>query len=143
MLAPQVHLTGAALAATIGFHYISPWATIAAWLLFGPRPRISWSTVAGAFVWPLAWLGYIFTQGAFTDWYPYPFLDVTELSLGAAIRNAGLVVVLALALRHCSNSPTPGCRPSYETRQPPTTGCRPRRSDRRRRPGQTLKRNST
>ncbi|MEU0468249.1 Pr6Pr family membrane protein [Amycolatopsis sp. NPDC006131] len=97
MLAPQVHLTGAALAVTIGFHYISPWATIAASLLFGPRPRISWSTVAGAFVWPLAWLVYIFTQGAFTDWYPYPFLDVTKLGLGAAIRNAGRVVVLALA----------------------------------------------
>ncbi|MEU0508616.1 Pr6Pr family membrane protein [Amycolatopsis sp. NPDC006125] len=50
-----------------------------------------------AFVWPLAWLVHIFTQGAFTDWYPYPFLDVTELGLGAALRNAVLVVVLALA----------------------------------------------
>ncbi|WP_208722394.1 Pr6Pr family membrane protein [Amycolatopsis thermoflava] len=36
-------------------------------------------------------------RGAFTDWYPYPFLDVTELGPGAAIHNAGLVVVLALA----------------------------------------------
>lgn len=33
VLAPKVHLTGAALAATIGFHYVSPWATLAAWLL--------------------------------------------------------------------------------------------------------------
>jgi Na+-transporting NADH:ubiquinone oxidoreductase subunit NqrB len=34
VLAPQVHLTGAALVATIGFHYIAPWATLAAWLLW-------------------------------------------------------------------------------------------------------------
>ncbi|WP_431926812.1 Pr6Pr family membrane protein [Amycolatopsis tucumanensis] len=97
MLAPQVHLTGAALAATIGFHYISPWATIAAWLLFGPRPRISWSTVAGAFVWPLAWLVYIFTQGAFTDWYPYPFLGRDGPGPRSSHPQRGLVVVLALA----------------------------------------------
>jgi putative copper export protein len=66
--------------------------------LFGPRPRITWHTVAAAFGWPLAWLVYIFTQGAFTGWYPYPFLDVTDIGLGAAIGNALLVVVLAAGL---------------------------------------------
>jgi hypothetical protein len=96
VLAPQVDLTGAALVATIGFHYIAPWATVAAWLVFGPRPRIDWGTVAAAFVWPVLWLVYIFTQGAFTDWYPYPFLDVTELGFGTALRNAAAVLVLAV-----------------------------------------------
>jgi hypothetical protein len=96
VLAPQVHLTGAALVTTIGFHYVSPWATIAGWLLFGPRPRMTWGTVAGAFAWPLLWLVYIFVQGAFTRWYPYPFLDAVKLGTGGAIRNALLVVVLAV-----------------------------------------------
>ncbi|XVV06615.1 Pr6Pr family membrane protein [Actinosynnema sp. CA-248983] len=96
ILAPLVHLTGAAVLATIGLHYISPWAFIAAWLLFGPRPRITWGTVAAAFVWPVAWLVYIFTQGAFTRWYPYPFLDVTRLGFGEALRNALLVVAVAV-----------------------------------------------
>jgi hypothetical protein len=95
VLAPKVHLTGAALVATIGFHYISPWATLAAWLLFGPRPRISWGTVYAAFIWPILWLTYIFIQGAFTHWYPYPFLDVTKIGFGDALRNAVLVVALA------------------------------------------------
>ncbi len=98
VLAPQVHLTGAALVATIGFHYVSPWATLLGWLLFGPRPRIGWATVAGAFAWPVLWLVYTFTQGAFTGWYPYPFLDVTELGAGSAVRNALLVVVLGALL---------------------------------------------
>ena len=98
VLAPQVHLTGSALVATIGFHYIAPWATVAAWLLFGPRPRISWGTVAAAFGWPVLWLIYIFGQGAFTDWYPYPFLDVTTIGFGTALRNAALVVALAVAM---------------------------------------------
>ncbi|WP_370962333.1 Pr6Pr family membrane protein [Amycolatopsis sp. cg9] len=96
VLAPQVHLTGAALVATIGLHYVSPWAAVPAWLLFGPRPRLTWGTVAWAFAWPLLWLGYIFVQGAFTHWYPYPFLDAGKLGLGTAVRNALLVVVIAV-----------------------------------------------
>lgn len=98
VLAPQVHLTGWALVATIGFHYISPWATLIGWLLFGPRPRMSWATVGLAFVWPVAWLVYIFVQGAFSDWYPYPFLDANDLGLGVAVRNAAFVLVLGIAL---------------------------------------------
>ncbi|WP_433166995.1 Pr6Pr family membrane protein [Kribbella sp. CA-247076] len=98
VLAPQVDLAGWALVATIGFHYISPWAALLAWLVFGPRPRLTWAIVAFAFIWPCAWLVYIFTQGAFTDWYPYPFLDVTDLGLGTAMRNAGLVLVIGVVL---------------------------------------------
>lgn len=98
VLAPQVHLTGAALVATIGFHYVSPWAAVLAWLLFGPRPRMTWLTVLGAFVWPVAWLVYIFVQGAFTRWYPYPFLDVTKLGFGTSLRNALFVLLIGIVL---------------------------------------------
>ncbi|MFI9815905.1 Pr6Pr family membrane protein [Saccharothrix variisporea] len=98
VLAPQVHLTGGALVATIGFHYVSPWATLAAWLVLGPRPRMDWRTVATAFVWPVLWLVYIFAQGQFTRWYPYPFLDVTKIGLGPALRNAGFVLLLGVVL---------------------------------------------
>jgi hypothetical protein len=97
VLAPQVHLTGAALVATIGFHYISPWATVLAWALFGPRPRITWATVLASFLWPVLWLVYIFIQGAFTDWYPYPFLDAVDLGIRTAMRNALLVLALGIA----------------------------------------------
>jgi hypothetical protein len=98
ILGPQLHLTGGAMVATIGLHYIAPVMTLAGWLLFGPRPRVTWRTVAAAFVWPVLWLVYTFTQGAFTDWYPYPFLDVTDIGFGAALRNAVVVVVLGLVL---------------------------------------------
>lgn len=54
--------------------------------------------MAGAFILPIAWLFYIFIQGAFTHWYPYPFLDVTKIGLGAALFNAVLVLVVAAVL---------------------------------------------
>jgi hypothetical protein len=107
ILAGVVNPTGAAQWANIGFHYVSPWATLAGWLLFGPRPRITWSTVAAAFAWPVAWIIYTFLHGALTGWFPYPFLDVNRIGYAAALRNtalvflmAGVVVLIAKALDH-------------------------------------------
>lgn len=95
VLAPLLHVTGWAAVANAGLHYVGPWAFVAGWLLLGPRHRFTWRTVDGAFILPVVWLVYIFIQGAFTDWYPYPFLDVTVLGLGPAIVNAILVLLLA------------------------------------------------
>ncbi|MBM9467924.1 Pr6Pr family membrane protein [Nakamurella leprariae] len=86
------------LVATIGFHYIAPWATLLGWLLFGPRPRIDRGTLIWVWVWPLAWIAYTFIRGAIVDWYPYPFLDVEELGYAASLRNTGFVLLVAVVL---------------------------------------------
>jgi hypothetical protein len=98
VLAALVHPTGWALAATIGFHYISPWATLIGWLVFGPRPRMSWRVMALAFIWPIAWLVYTFVRGALTGWYPYPFLDVDLIGLGDSLRNSAVILVIAIGI---------------------------------------------
>ena len=98
ILAPLQHLTGWALVATIGFHYIAPWATLLGWLIFGPRPRMSWRTFAFAFIWPATWVVYTFVHGAISSWYPYPFLDVTTIGYPDALRNSGGVLVFAVIL---------------------------------------------
>jgi hypothetical protein len=86
------------LVATIGFHYIAPWATVLGWLLFGPRPRIDRRTLAWVWVWPLAWIASTFVRGAVVDWYPYPFLDVQEIGYPAALRSTGVVLLVAVVL---------------------------------------------
>lgn len=96
VLAPQVNLTGWAFVITVGFHYLSPWLTLATWLVFGPRPRFTWSTVAWAFVWPTAWVLYTFIHGSISGWYPYPFLDVTKLGFQGAVLNSLMVLVVAI-----------------------------------------------
>lgn len=98
VLSKQVHPTGAAHWATVGFHYIAPWAMLLGWLLFGPRPRIDRRTIGAAFIWPVLWIGYTLLHGAATDWYPYPFLDVTVKGYPRALANTGLVVLIALVL---------------------------------------------
>lgn len=98
VLARIVSLTGLSYVLNLGFHYISPWMMLLGWLVFGPRPRITWSTVGWAFVWPLLWIGYTFAHGAATGWYPYPFLNPESLGYHAALRNTGWVVVAAAVL---------------------------------------------
>lgn len=98
VLAPIVHLTGAAEVATICFHYISPLLFPIGWLLLGPRRRFAWWVVLAAFIWPAVWLTYTFVRGAFVGWYPYPFLDVTTLGFWPALANALLVLVGAAVL---------------------------------------------
>lgn len=48
VLIHYVHPSGWQLVATIGFHYIAPWATVLGWLLFGPRPRLDRRTIGWA-----------------------------------------------------------------------------------------------
>lgn len=98
VLAPIVEHEGVGTWVNAGFHYVAPAAALAGWLLFGPRPRIGWSTVAWAFAWPVGWLLYTFAHGAATGWYPYPFLDAHALGYPLTVRNVAVVVVLAAVL---------------------------------------------
>ncbi|MGN9909071.1 Pr6Pr family membrane protein [Phytohabitans sp. LJ34] len=98
VLAGQVSHEGLALWLNAAFHYFCPLWTVAGWLLFGPRPRVTWRVVGWAFAWPAAWVAYTLVRGAATDWYPYPFLDVTDLGYAVALRNVAGVLAIALAV---------------------------------------------
>jgi hypothetical protein len=98
LLAPLLRLSGWSLVASDGLHTVSPILAVAVWLVFGPRPTLTWGSVAWAFAWPAAWLVYTFVRGAIVHWYPYPFLDVTTLGLGRALLNSVLIMVAAAVL---------------------------------------------
>lgn len=91
-------LAGAGPVANTLLHVVAPVGAVGVWLLAGPRPRVGGRTVWWSVAYPVAWLAYTFTRGAVTGWYPYPFLDVTELGYGRALTNAALVAVVFLAL---------------------------------------------
>jgi hypothetical protein len=70
------------------FHYIAPLLAVIGWLLFGPRPRIDRATVGWSLIWPALWFGYTLVHGAVGDWYPYPFVSVTDHGHGRVLLNA-------------------------------------------------------
>ncbi|BEL07386.1 Pr6Pr family membrane protein [Actinoplanes sichuanensis] len=98
ILAGQSNPQGAAWWADLGFHYIAPWTALAGWLFFGPHRRIDARTLAWASVWPLLWITWTLAHGAATDWYPYPFTDVSRWGYPAVLINLGVVVLIAVLL---------------------------------------------
>lgn len=84
------------------FHYVLPIALLADWLLNPPAKRIPYTKSLLWLLFPAAFLVYSLVRGAFTDWYPYPFMNVAEIGypqVGMNVVVVGLgMVVLALAV---------------------------------------------
>ena len=98
VLAGLQDLTPAGALSNLLLHTVVPVGTVLAWLLVGPRPRLSAAAVAWSVAYPLAWIAYTFVRGAIVDWYPYPFIDVSEIGLASALVRTGVVAVIFLAL---------------------------------------------
>lgn len=96
LLAPLHDPHGITAYTNAGLHYVAPLMSVVGWLLFGPRPRIDESTLLLALIWPGLYIAYTLAHGAASDWYPYPFIDVTKLGYATALRNGvGMVVLMA------------------------------------------------
>lgn len=79
-------------------HKLMPVVVFADWLVDPPRHRLPWWTVLAWLAYPLAWLSYTIARGGAEGWYPYPFVDVSELGYGGVLaRSVGLAVGFALA----------------------------------------------
>jgi hypothetical protein len=69
-------------------HKLMPILVVADWLVEPPPHRLPRWTVAAWLVYPLAWFVYTLARGAIVDWYPYPFVDVSELGYQAVLARA-------------------------------------------------------
>jgi hypothetical protein len=78
-------------------HKLVPVALVLDWIVDPPRHRLPWWTVLAWLGYPAAWLVYTLVRGEIVDWYPYPFVDVSELGYGGVLaRSAVLTVGFAL-----------------------------------------------
>lgn len=92
----------------IVLHYIMPVVLLLDWLLFPPKFRFSFAQTLGWLIFPLLYLIYTLVRGSFVAWYPYPFLDVSQvgwvsvsiMSVVIAVGALGLAWVLGLRTRY-------------------------------------------
>lgn len=96
VLAPSASVCGTGYFTNTVFHYIVPWATLLGFLLFGPRPRLTWDLLWKCLAIPILWLIYTILRGLLMvtppgdrcssdpaeqvlgqpqNWYPYPFIN--------------------------------------------------------------------
>jgi hypothetical protein len=79
-------------------HTVVPILAVVGWLLFGPRRSTSARIALWALIFPAAWIAFTVIRGAIIHWYPYPFIDVTQIGYGKAILNGFWVLLLLLGL---------------------------------------------
>lgn len=83
-------------------HFVVPALAVIAWTtdsVLAVNPRVPWSTVGWALVYPSLWLVYTLVRGADVGWYPYFFLDEAQVDgpVGVALY-CGLVVAIFVVL---------------------------------------------
>ena len=94
LLHPLDHFRGWLWASDTLVHIVVPTLAVLAWLVFGPRRRITLRVVLLGLIWPLAWLLYTLVVGWITGWYPYFFLDVGESGAGYVAAYCVAILVL-------------------------------------------------
>jgi hypothetical protein len=79
-------------------HVVTPAFYVIDWVLFVPKGTVKWKS---AFVWlgyPVAYAVYSLIHGAVTGFYPYPFINVSNLGYDKVLINMAVLVVVFLGL---------------------------------------------
>jgi hypothetical protein len=74
-------------------HSIIPLFVIVFWYVNENHKAVSWKSVPSWLIYPSIYLVYILIRGHFSDFYPYPFVNVIQLGLKQVLGNS-LVLVL-------------------------------------------------
>jgi hypothetical protein len=77
-------------------HTITPVMAVAGWLIWGPRKAVSAKVVWLSLIFPALWVAFTLIRGAVIDWYPYPFINVSQLGYAHVALNCVWVALLML-----------------------------------------------
>lgn len=79
-------------------HVIVPLLFLIYWIYFVPKQLLKWSNIWGWLTFPLIYIFFVLIRGAYANFYPYPFLNVTELGLQQVLLNCVFVTLLFVML---------------------------------------------
>jgi hypothetical protein len=87
LLRNQLHFTGLEVVTDIGMHYAVPILTVMWWVVAWPKAILPLRHAAFWLAYPLTYCIYILIRGAWTGWFPYPFVEATTLGWGQVAIN--------------------------------------------------------
>jgi hypothetical protein len=88
------NLQGWDFVADVLLHYVMPVLFVIDWLFLVPKQTLKVSDTLGWLAYPVVYLVWTFIHGAYSGFYPYPFLNGTELGNARVLLNeAGLLVI--------------------------------------------------
>jgi hypothetical protein len=75
-------------------HSIIPVLVVFFWLFYEDKSQVKYNQISRWLIYPLIYLIYILIRGYFSNFYPYPFVDVAQLGLRAVLINSvGLIAL--------------------------------------------------
>ncbi|RZL44730.1 MAG: hypothetical protein EOP00_19175 [Pedobacter sp.] len=74
-------------------HVVVPIAYVVYWIIFTPKNTLNWKEGISWSYFPMIYLIYSLVRGHFVNWYPYPFLNVTQFGLPQVLLNAIFVLI--------------------------------------------------
>lgn len=77
-------------------HFWIPAFALLDWLFDPHKTRVRWQLLGWVLIYPLAWGVYTLVRGAQVGWYPYFFLDGSQVSLGETV--AYCLICLAIII---------------------------------------------
>jgi hypothetical protein len=74
-------------------HSVIPALAILYWFLFVRKTGLKWKHVFPWAIYPVCYLLYILIRGAFSGFYPYPFVNVSNLGYKKVLINSGFTLL--------------------------------------------------
>ncbi|CAN0374417.1 unnamed protein product, partial [Phaeothamnion confervicola] len=88
------NLQGWDFVADLLLHYVMPALFVIDWLFLVPKQTLKVSDSLGWLAFPVIYLVWTFIHGAYSGFYPYPFLNTSVLGIaGVLLNEAGLLVI--------------------------------------------------
>jgi len=75
-------------------HVLNPILYILYWLIFTSKEKLSWKNGIYWTFFPLVYLVYSLVRGSLVNWYPYPFLNLTNIGYSKVLMNVGVMIIL-------------------------------------------------
>ncbi|ALL07552.1 hypothetical protein AQ505_19885 [Pedobacter sp. PACM 27299] len=79
-------------------HSFIPALFLIYWLIFAPKHTLKWADAFPWLIYPLIYLIFILIRGAYTGFYPYPFVDVTAFGYPTVFQNSFYILIVFLGL---------------------------------------------
>lgn len=79
-------------------HTVIPLLCIVYWIAFVPKLPLKWKDAFAWLLYPTTYIIYIFIRGSFSGFYPYPFINVTEIGYNNALINSGILALSFLII---------------------------------------------
>ena len=74
-------------------HLIVPLSFLLYWLILVPKDELKWKDSFLWLIYPIVYFGWVITFGTLSGFYPYFFVNVTELGYNKVILNSGMLVI--------------------------------------------------